>query len=77
MEISTQQIVDAAGAGLNFLDRDTTLVPGDLRKQLAVLEVVLQGVATGNLRVVTPDQLRVQSEKGPQDPKNADNDSPE
>ena len=59
--ISTQQIVQSAAAGVEFFNLDTTLIPGNMRKQVAVLEAVLQGVATGNLRVVSPQQNAVES----------------
>ena len=61
ISMSAQQIQQAATAGLDFLGRETTLWPGNLHKQLAVLEVILQGVMAGKLIVVTPQQVAVES----------------
>ncbi len=65
IDISTQQIQQSAAAGVKFLSLETTLVPGNMRKQLAVLEVVLQGVVGGNLMVVSPKQIPVESKTPP------------
>ncbi len=62
INMSAQQIQQAAVAGVELLGLKTTLLPGDLRRQLAVLEVVLQGVIGGHLVVVSPRQLAVESE---------------
>lgn len=62
--ITPQQVAEAAGAGVTFLNLDTTLIPGNLRRQLAVLEVVLQNVANGRAQVVTPQPLPVESNDG-------------
>lgn len=62
VEMTPQQVAQAAGAGLTLFSLDTTLIPGNLRQQVAVLEVVLQGVASGQAVVVSRDQLQVQSD---------------
>lgn len=62
MNVSNQQIIGAASAGVRFINLESTLIPGNIRKQVSVLEMILTGVATGNLVVVSPDQLQVQSQ---------------
>jgi len=61
ISMSAQQIQQAADAGIAWMGLETTLMPGNLRQQLAVLEVVLQGVVAGKLAVVSPQQLAVES----------------
>ena len=62
VQISPQQIMAAFNAGLNFLGLDTTLVPGNLRPQIAVLEVVLNSVLAGQMIVVSPPPVKVESD---------------
>lgn len=64
MNITEQQVVTAAGVGVDFLNLETTLIPGNLRKQLSVLEVVLTNIASGSFRLVSPEPNDVES--GPQ-----------
>lgn len=59
--LSPQQVQEAAGAGIGFFNMKSTLIPGDIRRQIAVLEAVLQGIATGNLQVVSPQPVQVES----------------
>lgn len=56
-----QQVVDAARVGAEFFSLETTLVPGNIRRAINVLEVVLQNIGTGNFVVVTREQLELQS----------------
>lgn len=77
--ISQQQVAEAAAAGLRLFDLDTTLVPGNLRKRIGVLELILQELATGRAVVGQPEQPKVQSPQGPQpvpdeETKSAEND---
>ncbi len=64
--LTPQQIAQASGAGVQFLNLETTLIPGNIKQQLSVLEVVLQALATGNLQVAQPAETPVEStpEKG-------------
>lgn len=59
--ISNQQIVQAAAAGVAFFELKTTLIPGDMKQQLAVLEALLVGVVQGNLAVVSTQEGPVES----------------
>ena len=61
VSLSAQQVEQAASAGVDLLGRETTLIPGNLREQLAVLEVILRGITSGTLVVVTLQQLAVES----------------
>ena len=61
INITDEQMSGAIGAGIQFLNLETTLIPGNMRKQLAVLEVVLQGIGQGALVIASPDQLKVKS----------------
>ena len=61
VQISDEQMTGAIGAGLTLLNLDTTLIPGNMRKQLAVLEVVLIGLSQGAMVIASPDQLAVES----------------
>lgn len=66
IKLSAEQMRGAASAGLNLLDRDTTLTPGSMRMQINVLTMVLNGIASGNLVVVSPNQVAVESPDEPQ-----------
>lgn len=59
--ISPDQIADAAAAGVEMLQLDTTLVPGNLRKRIGLLELILQQVARGHATLANPDQKPVES----------------
>ena len=68
--MTVQQVQLAAEAGANFLDLETTMIPGNLRKQLSVLEVLLRGIVNGQLVVITTQQIAVESagSEGPEKP---------
>lgn len=61
VNLSSKQVGQAAMVTLTFLSLETTLIPGNLRRQLDVLEVVLTGLVSGKLVVASPDQLAVES----------------
>lgn len=52
MNVSPNQIAPAAQAGVKLLNLSSTLIPGDMKSQVIVLESILMGIATGNLVVV-------------------------
>jgi hypothetical protein len=52
MNISPQMIAPAAQAGVELFQLRTTLIPGDLKSQITVLEAVLMSITTGSLIVV-------------------------
>jgi len=54
IDISPEKVGPIARAATRFLTLETTLVPGNLRQQLAVLEVFLSGLSTGELVLATP-----------------------
>ena len=62
VNISADQVRQAAIGGLALLSRETTLIPGNLRQQVVVLELILRGLASGNLLVASPQQLAVELE---------------
>lgn len=62
INLTAQDVQQAANAGLHLLSRDTTLVPGSIRRQVGVLEGILAAVLNGRLVLVSPDQLAVESE---------------
>lgn len=70
MNISPQQVVQAANAGIQLLNAPSTMIPGPLRAQLGVLEVVLDGIRQGQLAVAPVRQTPVEStpEKAPEVP---------
>ena len=61
MNINPNQIVPAAQAGVELLNLRSTLLPGDLKAQLVVLESVLMGISTGGLVVVPNPENVVKS----------------
>ena len=61
MQLSPDAVRGAVFGGLQLLDLDTTLIPGNLRKQINVLAVILEGVASGNMAIVNPPKPEVQS----------------
>ena len=61
VNISGMQLKAVANDTLAFLKLPTTLVPGNIRRQLDVLELVLTGLREGSLVVASPDQLAVES----------------
>jgi hypothetical protein len=66
VNISPDQIHGAARAGVNLLNRDSTLVPGSLRQQLAVLELILGNILNGRFMVVSsmPVEVELPSKAG-------------
>ena len=62
VEISPQQQAMAAQAGIRFLNLETTLIPGNMRKQLDVLEVILGGLANGQLVLASANPDPVESD---------------
>ena len=65
-QITGEQILGAAQAGVQLLNLRSTLIPGDIKTQLAVLEVVLQNIIMGVLTVAPPvdNQLNSDSDGG-------------
>jgi len=61
VNINPNQIVPAAQAGVELLNLRSTLLPGDLKAQLVVLESVLMGISTGGLVVVPNPENVVKS----------------
>ena len=62
IDISPEKVAPIAAAALRFFGLNTTLVPGNLRQQLAVLEVFLAGLSTGELLLATPAPPPVESD---------------
>ncbi len=62
IDISPEKVAPIAAAALRFFALETTLVPGNLRQQLAVLEVFLAGLSTGELLLATPVPRTVESD---------------
>ena len=60
IDISPASVVPIAAAGIRFLSMETTLIPGNLKQQLAVLEVFLGGLAAGELMLATPPRAPVE-----------------
>lgn len=69
-----QQIAESANAGLRLLNLETTLIPGTLRRQLDVLEVVLQQLTTGQAILANPQPPQVEL---PEDPLQPEPEKPE
>ena len=62
IDISPEKVGPIAAAGIRFLNLETTLIPGNLKQQLAVLEVFLTGLTQGELILATPAQATVESD---------------
>lgn len=62
IDISPEKVGPIAAAGIRFLSLETTLIPGNLKQQLAVLEVFLAGLAQGELILATPAPAPVESD---------------
>ena len=62
VNISDKQVAQVSATALGFFRMETTLIPGNIRRQLDVLEAVLTGLASGKLVVASPDQLAVELE---------------
>jgi len=61
MNIDPRQVPDAARAGVDLLGRETTLIPGNLKAQVIVLESILMLVSSGGLVVVPNPENAVKS----------------
>ena len=62
VNISDKQVAQVSATALGFFRMETTLIPGNIRRQLDVLEAVLTGLASGKLVVASPAQLAVELE---------------
>ena len=62
VNITPQQIGMGASALVRLLGLKTTLVPGNLRPQIAVFEVVLNGILDGQFAVVPVVKKLVESD---------------
>jgi len=62
IDISPEKVAPIASAGIRFLSLETTLIPGNIKQQLAVLEVLLGGLSTGELILATPAPPPVESD---------------
>ncbi len=62
IDISPANVGPIAAAGIRFLNLETTLIPGNLKQQLAVLEVFLGGLSTAELVLATPPRAPVESD---------------
>ena len=69
IDISPASVGPIASAGIRFLNLETTLIPGNLKQQLAVLEVFLGGLGTGELMLATPPRAPVESGTKGDDPR--------
>ena len=67
MNIDPRQIIPAAAAGVKLLGLDTTLIPGNIKAQVVVLESVLMGIAGGTFLVVPKPQPAVELDPGDND----------
>ena len=62
MNIDPRQVPAAASAGVDLLGLKTTLIPGDIKSQVVVLESVLIAIASGGLVVVPNPENVVKSD---------------
>ena len=62
IDITPQQVAMGASALIDLLGRETTMVPGSLRPQIAVFEVVLNGILDGQFAVVSLTKKLVESD---------------
>lgn len=62
MNIDPRQIPEATQAGIKLLNLGSTLIPGDIKAQVVVLESVLMGIAAGALVVVPNPENVVKSD---------------
>ena len=61
IDISPERVAPIAQAGLRLLNLETTLVPGNLRAQIGVLEVYLSGLASNQLVLAPTEESAVDS----------------
>jgi len=74
MNISPEMIPRSAAAGMELLQLRTTLVPGDLKDQIAVLQAVLMSITTGSMIVVQAPKSEVElPPEGTKEPEESDN----
>ena len=71
IDISPEKVAPIAAAGIRFLNLATTLHPGNLKQQLAVVEVFLAGLSSGELVLATPAPPPVESDAKEPDKKPA------
>lgn len=60
-QISMQQVREAAAAFLTLVERDTTLIPGSLRRNISLLEVLMRQVVSGETVLAGATPPRVES----------------
>ena len=60
-DLTGQQVEGAARAGIDLLNRGSTLIPGDIKQQLAVLEVILQNIVMGAVIIAPAQKDQVES----------------
>ena len=61
INLNPQQTHGAALAGLDLINRDTTLIPGSIRGQISILGVILDNLARGTFILANPPKPEVQS----------------
>lgn len=69
IDISPQAVAPIAQAGIQLLNLSSTLVPGNLRAQIGVLEVYLSGLAGGQIVLAPAPIAAVESDAKKPDPK--------
>lgn len=62
IDISPGRVQPIAAAGVRFMNLESTLIPGNLKNQLAVLEVLLSGLSAGELLLAPPAPPAVESD---------------
>ena len=62
MNIDPRQVPQAAQAGVKLLGLESTLIPGNIKAQVVVLESVLMGIGSGSLVVVPNPENVVKSD---------------
>lgn len=62
IDISPEKVAPIARAGVQLLNLSSTLVPGNLRAQVGVLEVYLSGLAGGQLVLAPAPKPVVESD---------------
>ena len=62
MNIDPRQVPAAAQAGVKLLSLESTLIPGNIKAQVVVLESVLMGIGSGSLVVVPRPENVVKSD---------------
>ncbi len=62
IDISPEKVAIIANATVRFLNLESTLMPGTYRQQLAVLEVYMSALASGQLTLAPTPQTAVESD---------------